>query len=144
MECDIIFAESWFNGVSRWDCDSIGTGKCCNNINCGDCDDNVNSYDEAVRLILWAWAVINDTSNTGGCYDWMWQLFLVNQDDDSALHTATTTSRFEMVKYFVRRGLDVNTFKEYGWLQITFLYIEKNDNYAFYETSNHTSRYYFV
>ena len=91
---------------------------------------------EAIRPLLGPEADINDTSNTGETQltltnnketaafiiESVGQLSHVNQNGDTALHTATRNSRLEMVKYFVERGLDVNTANELEQtaLMITF------------------------
>ena len=74
---------------------------------------------EIVRLMLGPEGDINDTPNTGVTpltladnkgtaafiIESVGQLSHVNQNGDTALHTATRNSRLEMVKYFVERVL---------------------------------------
>ena len=92
--------------------------------------------DETIRILFGPESDINDTSNTGVTpltlannkgtaafiIESVGQLSHVNQNGDTALHTATRNSRLEMVKYFVERGLDVNTANELEQtaLMITF------------------------
>ena len=77
--------------------------------------------DETIRILFGPESDINDTSNTGVTpltlannkgtaafiIESVGQLSHVDQDGDTALHTATRNSRLEMVKHFLERGQNI-------------------------------------